>query len=368
VSFIPSLLLTHSYTYPLHLTSLHFIYFARRRVKILKKTKDETPDQRSARKTQERQRRETRERRESRASMNSTGEKTGEKTGAKPPVALEAGKQNMTMAEGLAADQASQLAKLGIDMDADGDGDSADTSIRQSNSNLNAVEEVEEKKKRVERVITMSPEEWTFLISDMYLARKGFIWCIKVMNDECDTTRLTHFFRSKEKKSAKREEHEFLEISPFAGYLWFSSLFGALMNLESTKEKADYKKANKFTCNAVDYLELTEHECDGLANSLQAQLRKCVRIQTAYDNWLEIFPCMKKLDKEQEWMRPLCMVFCRGLKNELRKVWGARALILFVCLLFTMFFYDSNWGSKVPHDNLPCFGCYFFQDADSIWG
>ena len=282
-----------------------------------------------------------RERRESRASMNSTGEKTGEKTGAKPPVALEAGKQNMTMAEGLAADQASQLAKLGIDMDADGDGDSADTSIRQSNSNLNAVEEVEEKKKRVERVITMSPEEWTFLISDMYLVNYMHIPCVKIMSEETDSMNLIQHFKKIETRSAKREEEETLQVSPFAEIPWFSVLFDKLLTLDNTEKKVHYKRACAFSCTHSNYLELTDQECEGLANGLQVQLRKCVRIQTAYDNWLEIFPCMKKLDKEQEWMRPLCMVFCHGLKNELRRVWGLRAVIVGLMVFFAWVFRNN---------------------------
>ena len=259
-----------------------------KRVKVLKKTKDETPEQRDERKSQERRRRQTKERRE-----KSQKEQ-------QPVALLKEGVQNKTLAEGL---------------------------------------EKKEKKEKV--VIKLSKDEWTFLISDMYLVNYMHIPCVKIMSEETDSMNLIQHFKKIETRSAKREEEETLQVSPFAEIPWFSVLFDKLLTLDNTEKKVHYKRACAFSCTHSNYLELTDQECEGLANGLQVQLRKCVRIQTAYDNWLEIFPCMKKLDKEQEWMRPLCMVFCHGLKNELRRVWGLRAVIVGLMVFFAWVFRNN---------------------------
>ena len=79
-------------------------------MKILRKTANETPEERSLRKTQERQRRVTRERRESRAKEQRSKTETELRV-------LDSGERNETLEEGLKKDQENAMKSLGIDLD-----------------------------------------------------------------------------------------------------------------------------------------------------------------------------------------------------------------------------------------------------------
>ena len=332
-----------------------------KRVKILRKTKDETPEQRKLRKIQERQRRKTRERRESRARERSMGipESSGrERSSRGSPKStrersvkvkvMEKGQSPKTLEEGLAADRTKALGDLGLDENGAEEGEEDVESSEEEE-----VEEEEEKPIIEETVVKISKKEWNRMTNRMFLTRKGIFFCLKTFNDEENGNILLHRFRSQEERSRKNAEVHggIVKISPFREFKFVSNLMSACMNIEMTSEKRSRVIAD---CT-LKYKDLEGKDCDMLGISLQVLLRRHFLASTAYRKWIEKYPELKGLDQATDWFQPIFYTFACAMKNEMRIAKAPYLWIFLAFMVFAMFFYDSNWGSK--DDNLVCFGC-----------
>ena len=296
-----------------------------KRVKILRKTKDETPDQRKARKTQEIQRQKSRERRKTEEELSITDNKS--------------------------------------DMDDDendsGNRDTASTPIpitpHQPEKKSKKEEPPPTLDKRPTEEIDMTDREWALMIEDMFLVRKGCFFCLKVISDEVEINTFTHYFREKESRSTRNTSgnYEVIQKNPFAKYKWVSTFLGELTNLENTADKKGKTEVKAVDCKLE---ALDENNAEKIANALQVFVRQS-KPKKAIARMLEKYPSMRQCNEECQWFMPVTYTFCWALSNELRKKYFQRFIFLLIFCQFCIVTWDMNVATKDETGETFCIGC-----------
>jgi len=283
--------------------------------RILRKTRDETPEQRGERKEQERRLAKKKVERSRRASQRERQSSlSSPETRVKklvPP-----GQSNLTLEEEHEMEQSQRLEELGLD----------------ANGNEKPTPTVVNVEKVYER------EKWKKMVKTRLLERRGY-GCIFLYTREDNNKGVVDFVRYFNKKSEKETLNEStgeLIVSPFHNYKWFERFLISLTNLENTT-KADRPKPVEAKLANLDYDQAVK-----LADGLQCMIRSTHTAKGAIEKWHGFYPVANHM-KQYDWFNLILLDISLALKREhlISQMWKIYAVI--VTVVFSYQFYHFNF-------------------------